>query len=117
MKIGHIELFVRDPGISKKFYTETLGFKLVEEQGNGNFVWVSSGEIIILLRPGKSTDKATAYDSSASGIVIYTENLDETRKVLISRGLKFGGTDGSDRCLTFTDPDGHWFQLVNPGEH
>jgi hypothetical protein len=28
--------------------------------------------------------------------------------------LTFRGDDGGDAFPTFTDPDGHWFQLANP---
>ena len=41
-------------------------------------------------------------------------DLEKSRNELISRGLIFRGTDGSDECLTFTDPDGNWFQLTDP---
>lgn len=117
LKLGHIELFVKDPQVSKEFYTNVLGFKLVEEQGEGNFVWLSSGESLILLRPGDGSQKGSDYSSASAGIVLYTDDLPAAKKELLSRGLEFKGTDGSDNCLTFTDPDGNWFQLVNPGEH
>lgn len=54
------------------------------------------------------------YKDSDVGFVFYTDDLEKTRKELISHGLEFKGTDGSDSCLTFTDPDGNWFQLVDP---
>jgi hypothetical protein len=50
------------------------------------------------------------------GIVLYCDDLDAKLAELKSRGLEIRGTDGSPRCPTFTDPDGHWFQLVNPAE-
>ena len=34
---------------------------------------------------------------------------------LRERGLEFRGTDGSESCLTFMDPDGNWFQLAGEG--
>jgi excinuclease ABC subunit A len=60
------------------------------------------------------TDK---YNNSNSGIVLYSDDLEKSRDELISKGLQFKGTDGSDKCLTFTDPDGNWFQLVNTNQH
>jgi hypothetical protein len=47
--------------------------------------------------------------------VFYTDDVDKTAAELRARGLVFRGEDGPG-CLTFTDPDGHWFQLVNPRE-
>ena len=34
MKVGHLELFVKDPVVSKDFYESTLGFEVVAEQGS-----------------------------------------------------------------------------------
>ena len=111
MKLGHIELFVENPMKSKDFYVDVLGFELVVVQEN-QFVWVKSGVIEILLRPGKNASPPDTY--SGAGIALYTDNVQSSAEQLRQRGLEFKGTDGSDSCLTFTDLDGHWFQLVNP---
>jgi catechol 2,3-dioxygenase-like lactoylglutathione lyase family enzyme len=116
MKIGHIELFVADTIKSLRFYRDILGFT-VEMVQNDTFVWMKSGDITLLLRPGHNKVDRTEYKSYPQGIVLYTDNLDEMREKLSNRGLTFQGTDGSPGCLTFTDPDGHWFQLVDPNEH
>jgi catechol 2,3-dioxygenase-like lactoylglutathione lyase family enzyme len=116
MKLGHIELFVNDPSKSKDFYTRVLGFGLTDVQAD-KFVWIETGSISILLRPGKSRDTKGNYGDATSGMVLYVENLDRVAQELTARGLEFQGNDGSPRCLTFTDPDGHWFQLVNPQDH
>lgn len=112
-KLGHIELFVDDPLKSKDFYVDVLGFELVTIQEN-QFVWVKSGTKEILLRPGKSTIPTESYETNDTGLVLYTDDVEKTAQQLRERGLQFRGTDGSDTCLTFTDLDGHWFQLVNP---
>ncbi|MBK8549676.1 MAG: VOC family protein [Ignavibacteria bacterium] len=113
MKFGHIEIFVKDPLRAKEFYENILGFELVEVQ-NEKFVWLKLGENLFLLRPGKNDLSANEYRNSNTGFVLYTDDLKKTRNELIERGLEFKGTDGSDECLTFSDPDGNWFQLVNP---
>ncbi len=114
-RLGHVEIFVKDPLKSKDFYVKVLGFDLVEIQAD-KFVWLKLGENLFLLRPGNNDLNVKEYKNSNSGFVLYTGDIEMTRKELVSRGLKFKGTDGSDECLTFTDPDGNWFQLVNP-EH
>ncbi len=113
IRFGHTEIFVKEPLISKDFYENILGFDLVEVQSE-KFVWLKLGENLFLLRPGKNDLHADEYIKSNSGFVLYTDNLDKTKNDFISRGLEFKGTDGSENCLTFTDPDGNWFQLVNP---
>lgn len=116
MKVGHVEVFVTDAARARDFYTRVLGFELVAEQAGG-FTWVRSGPLEILLRPGRSAAAAPSYGAAGSAIALYTEDLDGARRALETRGLEFKGTDGSPRCLTFTDPDGNWLQLVDPGDH
>lgn len=113
LKFGHTEIFVSDPLKAKEFYEKILGLELVEVQ-HEKFIWLKSGENLFLLRPGKNYLQVNEYKQSNTGLVLYTDDLNKTKKDLISRGLEFKGTDGSDECLTFTDPDGNWFQLVNP---
>src|SRR3954470_23669018 len=113
MKIGHLELFVRDPLAARDFYTRVLGFELVTVQDD-QFVWLKHGDFEILLRPGANRGMADRYAESGAGIVLYTEDVPRTVADLQARGLLFDGCDGAANCPTFTDPDGHWFQIVNP---
>ncbi|MHA2028073.1 MAG: VOC family protein [Candidatus Kariarchaeaceae archaeon] len=115
MKFGHIELFVKDPRVSKKFFCDVLGFELVAEQGKET-IWVKIGETEFLIRQGQRV-QIPIYQETNSGIVFYTDNLERSKSYLEQRGLEFKGIDGSEKCLTFQDPDGHWFQLVNPHDH
>lgn len=122
IKMGHIEVFVKDPMASKEFYCGVLGFELDTIQQD-KFVWLRAGEYTVLLRPVLGdhrelyTGRGEEYSAAEKGFVLYTNDLDSAKSDLESKGLVFKGTDGSDRCLTFTDPDGNWFQLVNPDEH
>jgi catechol 2,3-dioxygenase-like lactoylglutathione lyase family enzyme len=116
VKLGHTEILVTDPQAAKRFYVDVLGFELEADQG-GQFFWVSMGDALFLLRPGRTAPPAADYGSAASALVLYTDDLDGEIERLEARGLEFAGTDGSDRCPTFRDPDGNWFQLVNPADH
>lgn len=120
MKIGHIEFFVSDTMASISFYRDILGFELMHFQ-DGKFAWLRLGTCEILLRPAvpgiPDVAEKKEYQDASIGIVLYTDDLDKTAGELMSRGLEIRGTDASDRCLTFTDPDGNWFQLVNPEDH
>jgi catechol 2,3-dioxygenase-like lactoylglutathione lyase family enzyme len=116
MRIGHTELFVGDPQASKKFYVDVLGFKVISDQADGRIVWVALGEREILLRPGTPPASPPEYPKTRSGIVLYTDDLPGTLDRLQSRGLVINGRD-ADGCAAFTDPDGNWFQLVDPAGH
>ncbi len=116
MNLGHIEIFVKEPLESKEFYKDVLGFT-IEDIQKDKYVWLKKGQTEILLRPRKEQLQIMNYQSTNIGLVLYTNDLDKSVKELTSRGLKFKGTDLSEKCLTFTDPDGNWFSLVNPDDH
>jgi catechol 2,3-dioxygenase-like lactoylglutathione lyase family enzyme len=113
---GHIELFVNDPLASLKFYKDILEFEVLAIQ-HTNYVWINKDTVEILLRPGSNTDESPTYSKARFGLVFYTDNLEKTAKELAARGVVFCGTVDTEKCLTFKDPDGNWFQLVNPNDH
>jgi catechol 2,3-dioxygenase-like lactoylglutathione lyase family enzyme len=113
MKLGHVELFVRDPLRAKDFYINTLGFDHVTTQGE-NFVWLAYNGQEFLLRPGEPPRAVDAYQRANIAFVFYADDFEHDKHTLESRGLVFKGTDGSDACLTFTDSDGNWFQFTDP---
>lgn len=117
LRPGHIELFVGDTKRARHFYEHVLGFAVVAVQGErGEYVWLSLGNLEFLLRPGRPASTTMSYHQTDVAIVLYTDNLPETADAWRRRGLAFSDDDGPD-CRTFTDPDGHWFQLVDPDAH
>lgn len=114
MRFGHIEIFVENPLGSLSFYRDILGMRMVETQGNGSAVWVQLRNTQILLRRGKRRTAANIYRDAQFGIVLYSSSLDRDIEDLLKRGLRFSGDDGSSRERTFVDPDGNWFQIVDP---
>ena len=115
IEMGHTEIFVKNPLAAKDFYIDALGFE-VEEIQQQKFVWLKKDMTSILLRPGIPANPLT-YQEANIAFVIYTDNLDKAREHFNAKGVNFKGTDGSEKCLTFTDEDGNWFQLVNKEDH
>lgn len=115
IKLGHTEIFVKDPLKSKDFYVHFLGFEIMDIQAD-KYIWLKSGGREILLRPGDGAEKGSAYGSASSALVLYTDDLEKAKKELAAKGLEFKGNDGSEKCPVFTDEDGNWFQLVDPSE-
>ena len=116
MKIGHTEIFVKDLEVSRSFYVDILGFEVTVEQ-EGQFVWLQKEGREFLLRPGREAQPAASYQETNMAIVLYCDDLESSIRTLKDRGLEFAGQDGNEKCPTFTDPDGNWFQLVNPNDH
>lgn len=113
LRIGHIELFVADTRAARSFYTGVLGFEVVAEQHGGKVVWLKLGTQEILLRPGKPPAAGGTYQQARCALVLYSDDLQADLARLQQRGLKLQGNDGPG-CHTFADPDGNWFQLVDP---
>src|SRR5688500_5826658 len=103
MQLGHFEIFVENPVDSIPFYRDALGFELVEVQ-NEKYVWLKSGEAILLLRPGAKGPAADTYQRAPIAMVLYTDDLPAALSRLEEHGVAMRGNDGPG-CLTFTDPD------------
>jgi len=122
MRVGHIELFVADPIKSGDFYASALGFRLVGVQEE-SFVWLELDGVEILLRPARADrgvgegPRATDYEDSQTGIVLYTHELAENVASLQEMGVSVERLKDSSDCFVFQDPDGNWFQLVDPSDH
>ncbi len=113
MRVGHTELFVTDPAVARDFYERVLGFVATSVQHGGDIVWLTFGNREFLLRKGAPPASSPDYQHSGQALVFYTDNLAAAMLELRSRGLVFDGDDGQG-CPTFRDPDGHWYQLVDP---
>ncbi len=117
IKVGHIELFVEDPLQSLPFYRDKLGATVTAVQGE-QYVWLDLAGVEILLRPVQhARPTAQRYDDAQSGIVLYCDSLETTAADLLQKGVSLMTEPGSAACYTFTDSDGHWFQLVDPSSH
>ena len=114
LRLGHLELVVRDPQASKAFYVDVLGFEVEDEQHGGRIVWLRLGDRALLLRPGTPPPPPASYQAARLGLVLFTDDLDAALARLQARGLVVRGDDGPG-CPTFTDPDGNWIQLASPG--
>ncbi len=112
MRIGHVELPVSDPLRARDFYVDVLGFTHEETQG-GRFVWLSLDGRTVLLNPSYAPPGRGFLESP--NLVLYAEDLHARVAELRSRGLAL---EGKPPCFRFRDPDGNWFQLVDPrGDH
>lgn len=116
MEPGHLEILAEDPNRTQKFYCDVLGFELTTIQG-GQFIWLKKGQMEILIRPGQKQDTASRYEDAAVGFVIYTDDIEESLKQLRGKGVEIRGMVDSNKCYSFTDPNGNWFQLVDPNDH
>jgi len=116
-------LFVKDAGLSKKFYTELLQFTVVMDNGGTNLtfkegfaVWQVWPDNIIPKTLG--AENITNKDSSSRFELCFeTDDIDQIYRTLKESGVQFLHEINTElwgqRTIRFYDPDGH---LIEVGE-
>ncbi|MDP4276998.1 MAG: VOC family protein [Bacteroidota bacterium] len=116
-------LFVKDAGLSKKFYTELLQFTVVMDNGGTNLtfkegfaVWQVWPDNIISKTLG--AENITNKDSSSRFELCFeTDDIDQIYQTLKESGVQFLHEINTEvwgqRTIRFYDPDGH---LIEVGE-
>lgn len=118
-RITVVSVPVSDPDAAKTFYTEQLGFEVVNESHFGDQLhWIQVGP----RGAEASLTLVTWFDSMAPGslrgLVIETDDLDAEYEALTARGVRFLGPPEQQPggvFATFTDPDGNQFSLRQAG--
>jgi catechol 2,3-dioxygenase-like lactoylglutathione lyase family enzyme len=116
-------LFVKDAGVSTKFYTEVLGFTVVMDNGGANItfkegftVWqIWEGNIIS--KTLGAEDITNNKGASRFELCFETDNIDLIYKTLKESNVQFLHEINTEiwgqRTIRFYDPDGH---LIEVGE-
>lgn len=111
--IDHIVLHVRDPERSKAFYTDVLGMTLQSEYP-GRIRLKCGAQLVALFRAPDGDDFATHHDVNHVALNVRRGTYEEIRATLEAVGITVSGRPGDDRCIYFSDPDGHRLQIVVP---
>lgn len=117
-KISIVSIPVKDQDISKKFYTEVLGCKVVEDMP-----MMPGSRWLRLEFPGVDTRIVLAnwfqqmVPGSIQGIVLITDDIVKTCAELRKRGLETTPIKQQPygQESTFYDPDGNGWVLQQPG--
>lgn len=116
-------LFVKDAGISRKFYTELLKFTVIMDNGGANLtfkegfaVWQIWLDNIIPKTLG-AENITNKESTSRFELCFETDDLDNIYTTLKENGVKFLHEINTElwgqRTIRFYDPDGH---LIEVGE-
>lgn len=105
---GNVTVFVANMDRAVRFYSETLGFPLVERYGD-HWASVDAGGLRIGLHPASAENPAGRRGSISIGFGA-GRPLEEIVATLERRGVTFDGPirdDKGGRFVGFSDPDGH----------
>jgi len=116
-KITIVSIPVKDQEVSKKFYTDVLGCKVVEEMPFG-----PASKWIRLEFPGVETRIVLVnwfpqmQPGSLQGLVLVTNDIAKTRAELTQRGLVVSeiAQRPYGQEASFSDPDGNGWVLQQP---
>jgi predicted enzyme related to lactoylglutathione lyase len=122
--VSQVVLEVEDKERAKQFWTQTLGFELVQDAPYGEERWLEvrtpdkAVTVVLDLRQGQ---RPTPRDPSlpTSNVVFYTDDLQQTHKELAARGVRFPVAPVQQPFgwwSVFEDPDGNRFALVPRGQ-
>lgn len=110
---------VRDSQLAKKFYRDTLGLRLVDENDAGCMYESGTGKVFVYQAPSAGTNQAT----SAAWEV---DNIEQVVEDLRAKGVVFEQYDipdadvngyvytvGPQKAAWFKDPDGNILSVGN----
>jgi catechol 2,3-dioxygenase-like lactoylglutathione lyase family enzyme len=109
-KTTNVTIRVSDMSRAIKFYTETLGLKLLSNYG-GEFAVIESNGLRIGLHPGKKPGEPLSRDMSLG---FQVDDIASIKKTLESRGVRFDPRiqDRGAIIENFFDPDGVPLYLI-----
>ena len=125
-RLGHVALVVRDYDEAIAFYTQSLGFQLIEDTDLGNGKrWVlvghpgSTGTDLLLAR-AVTPDEASRIGNQTGGRVflfLHTDDFWRDYRAMTARGVKFVRPPSEESYGTvavFEDLYGNKWDLIQP---
>lgn len=114
-QVKHVSVPVKNQDTAIEFYTKKLGFKVVVDVEAGGQRWIEleiPGGVtrVVLFTPEGHEDRI----GSLSNIIFTSENIEETAKELMEKGVNFVQEPVKENWGTyalFTDLDGNTFCL------
>jgi len=114
----YLILYVSDLAVSRTFYEQKLGLRVIEEDSNS--VKYDAGLVILMLNQASDYGITLAPGRHEfADIVFLVDDIDAMRAALEARGVELGPAfryDPGGIC-DFYDPDGHWLTLFEPNEN
>jgi catechol 2,3-dioxygenase-like lactoylglutathione lyase family enzyme len=109
--IDHLVLHVSDVTRARKFYTEVLGMTVYRESDRQVFLHAGQQGVALFKKQGEMVLK-TGNDLNHLALNVADGTYEVLKADLEKHGVVVSGRPGEDRCIYFSDPDGHRLQLM-----
>lgn len=111
-RIVYLFLYVTDLAISRAFYSEKLGLRIIEED-RGCVKFDAGGVILALNRAADYGVQLPRPKDNSNDVVFLVKDAEATRAALERRGVTLLPTSSYQpgKIIDFYDPDGHWLTL------
>ncbi|RSD29065.1 VOC family protein [Mesobacillus subterraneus] len=120
-QIGQIMLYVHNQDEAVKFWTETLGFRVIAEEDNQQGMrWIeiapkTDSETRIILHNKEWVGKMSqGLNLGTPSLMFFTKNLEEFRSELVEKGVKVGEIVEmpSGKVFNFADNEEQYFAVM-----
>jgi catechol 2,3-dioxygenase-like lactoylglutathione lyase family enzyme len=108
--VDHIVLHVSDVQRSRKFYTERLGMTVYRENDRQVFLHAGAQGVALFKQPAGGA--VSGGDLNHLALNVADDTYESLKAELEAHGIAVSGRPGDDRCIYFSDPDGHRLQLI-----
>lgn len=109
--IDHLVLHVSDVARARKFYTDVLGMTVYREDDRQVFLHAGQQGVALFKKQGDSAVTA-GNDLNHLALNVASGTYEALKADLEKHGVAVSGRPGDDRCIYFSDPDGHRLQLM-----
>ena len=112
--IFYVHIYVSDLTRTKRFYAETLGWKLDTDQPNVAGLWFGTGYLVAVLEPRPASERRYA---GGMNIAVKVSDIEAEHAELAQRGVAVSPIETrpwGQRDFRFTDPDGYMWEYGQP---
>ncbi len=109
--IDHLVLHVSDVSRAMKFYTDVLGMTVYRESERQVFLHAGQQGVALFKKQG-DLPLTTGNDLNHLALNVESGTYEALKAELEKHGVAVSGRPGDDRCIYFSDPDGHRLQLM-----
>ena len=110
--IDHVVLWVNDLPRARRFYIDVLGMTVAHESEWQSFLWCGENQVALFDARRSGVTVGQGNELNHMAVRMEPSSYEAVKARLEEEGIEVGGRPGDDRCVYFSDPEGHRLQLL-----